>query len=99
MRRHDRIVVRLRSGEVEFGIFLRKTAQRLSLGSFSSSGEDRAIAIADVAWQARIICLCAQQQDLQVLELGKRAAGCPAALIKGGITTSGRTVTRDRRYR
>lgn len=60
IRRHDKIIVRLRSGEIEFGIFLRRTAQRLSLGSFSSGAEDRAIPIADIAWQARIICLCAQ---------------------------------------
>ncbi len=61
VRRHDKIVVKLRNGEIDFGIFLRRTAQRLSLGTFNSSGEDRAIPIADVAWQARIICLCAQQ--------------------------------------
>lgn len=61
VRRHDRVIVRLRSGEVEFGIFLRRTSQRLSLGSFTGSSEDRAIPIADVAWLARIICFCSQQ--------------------------------------
>lgn len=61
VRRHDRVVARLKSGDIEFGVFLRRTAQRLSLGSFTGVGEDRALAVAEVAWQARIICLCANQ--------------------------------------
>jgi phage repressor protein C with HTH and peptisase S24 domain len=61
VRRHDRVAVRLKSGEVEFGIFQRRTAQRLSLGSFTAAAEDRQLPVADIAWQARIVCLCAQQ--------------------------------------
>jgi phage repressor protein C with HTH and peptisase S24 domain len=61
VRRHDRVAVRLKSGEVEFGIFQRRTAQRLSLGSFTAAGEDRQLPVAEIAWQARIVCLCAQQ--------------------------------------
>ena len=61
VRRNDRVVVKLRSGEVEFGVFLRKTAQRLSVGGLADGSEDRALPIADVAWQARIICVCTQQ--------------------------------------
>ncbi len=61
VRRHDRVVARLKGGEIEFGVFLRRTAQRLSLGSFTGVGEDKALPVGEVAWQARIICLCANQ--------------------------------------
>ena len=58
VRRHDRVVAKLKGGEVEFGVFLRRTAQRLSLGSFTGAGEDKALPVGEVAWQARIVCLC-----------------------------------------
>lgn len=58
VRRHDRVVAKLKGGEIEFGVFLRRTAQRLSLGSFTGGGEDKALSVADLAWQARIVCLC-----------------------------------------
>jgi phage repressor protein C with HTH and peptisase S24 domain len=61
VRRHDRVVARLKGGDIEFGVFLRRTAQRLSLGSFTGVGEDKALPVGEVAWQARIICLCANQ--------------------------------------
>jgi phage repressor protein C with HTH and peptisase S24 domain len=60
VRRNDRIVVRLRGGEIEFGVFNRRTAQRFSIGSFAAQGEDRTIPTSEVAWQARIICISAQ---------------------------------------
>jgi phage repressor protein C with HTH and peptisase S24 domain len=59
VRRNDRIVVRLRGGEIEFGVFNRRTTQRFSIGSFAAQSEDRTIPMSDVAWQARIICISA----------------------------------------
>ncbi len=54
VRRHDRIVLRRRSGEVEIGILRRRTAQRISLGHFLQAEEERSIDATDVAWLSRI---------------------------------------------
>ena len=55
VRRHDRVVVRHRSGEVEIGVLVRRTAQRITLGHFCHSQEERAIDAAEIAWLARIL--------------------------------------------
>lgn len=54
VRRNDRVLVRRRDGQVEFGILLRRTAQRLSLGNFNQP-EERALEVAEVSWLARIL--------------------------------------------
>jgi phage repressor protein C with HTH and peptisase S24 domain len=55
VRRHDRVVVRHRSGEVEIGTLMRRTAQRISLGHFCRAEEERSIDAASLAWLARIL--------------------------------------------
>lgn len=55
VRRNDRVLVRHKNGEVEFGILLRRTAQRISLGHLAHAGEERALDTADVAWLARVL--------------------------------------------
>lgn len=54
VRRNDRVLVRRRDGQVDIGILLRRTAQRISLGHFSQA-EERSLEVADVAWLARIL--------------------------------------------
>lgn len=61
VRRNDRIVVKRRSGGLEFGIYLRRTAQRLSLGALTAGAGDLALELGDVAWQSRIVAVCANQ--------------------------------------
>lgn len=58
VRRGDRVAVKLKEGGLEFGILSRRTAQRLSLGAFGGS-EEVTLAVGEVAWQARIICIYA----------------------------------------
>jgi phage repressor protein C with HTH and peptisase S24 domain len=55
VRRHDRIILRHRDGEVGFGVLLRRTAQRVTLGHFARPEEQRAVDAAEVAWLARIL--------------------------------------------
>jgi phage repressor protein C with HTH and peptisase S24 domain len=55
VRRQDRVVVRHKSGEVEFGVLLRRTAQRISLGHFCRAEEERSIDAGSLAWIARIL--------------------------------------------
>ena len=55
VRRHDRIVLRRRSGDVEIGVLRRRTAQRISLGHFLEADGERSIDAADVAWLSRIL--------------------------------------------
>jgi phage repressor protein C with HTH and peptisase S24 domain len=55
VRRHDRILCRRRSGEIELGILLRRTAQRISIGHFTRVEDEQSIDNATVAWVARIL--------------------------------------------
>lgn len=55
VRRGDRVVVKTRSGEVMAKVLLRKTAQRIELGSFNPDHDDREFPLSDVDWIARII--------------------------------------------
>jgi phage repressor protein C with HTH and peptisase S24 domain len=55
VRRHDRVVVRHRDGEVEVGVLKRRTAQRISLGHFCNADEERSIEAGALAWIARIL--------------------------------------------
>jgi phage repressor protein C with HTH and peptisase S24 domain len=55
VRRNDRVVLRRRDGQVELGVLLRRTAQRISLGHFSQAEEERTLDAAEVAWLARIL--------------------------------------------
>src|SRR5262245_48626411 len=54
IRRGDRVVVRCRDGEIMAKELKRRTAKTIELKSLESDGE-RAFAVADVAWMARII--------------------------------------------
>jgi phage repressor protein C with HTH and peptisase S24 domain len=55
VRRHDRVLCRRRSGEVELGILLRRTAQRVSLGHFARPEDEQSIDNSTLAWIARIL--------------------------------------------
>ena len=62
VRRQDRVVVRLKSGEVLTGVLLRRTAQRIRLGPLDgdagaagAEAAPREFATAEVAWMARIM--------------------------------------------
>jgi phage repressor protein C with HTH and peptisase S24 domain len=55
VRRHDRILVRLKTGEVEIGVLMRRTAQRLALGHFCRPDEERSVDASALAWVARIL--------------------------------------------
>jgi phage repressor protein C with HTH and peptisase S24 domain len=54
-RKGDRVVVRMRAGDLlPFGL-KRRTAKSLELASLDPSGEDRVISTDDVEWVARIM--------------------------------------------
>lgn len=55
VRRNDRVLVRHKDGQVELGVLLRRTAQRISLGHLAQAGEERTLDAGDVAWLARVL--------------------------------------------
>lgn len=55
VRRGDRVVVRIRSGEVMAKQLVRETATRIELMSINRAHADRIIPRVDVTWMARII--------------------------------------------
>jgi phage repressor protein C with HTH and peptisase S24 domain len=55
VRRNDRVVLRHRTGPVEFGVLLRRTAQRISLGHFTNPEVERTLDSSEVAWLSRIL--------------------------------------------
>jgi phage repressor protein C with HTH and peptisase S24 domain len=55
MRKGDRVVVRLNSGEILAKELRRRSAKTLEVGAFEPGQEDRAIPAEDVAWVARIM--------------------------------------------
>jgi phage repressor protein C with HTH and peptisase S24 domain len=55
IRRQDRVLARLRSGEVKGGVLVRRTAQRVALAPFDHPGEEVVVEAGDLAWMARIV--------------------------------------------
>lgn len=55
VRRHDRVLLRLRTGGVVGGVLKRQNAQRVVLVPFDQTSEEATFAIANVAWMARIV--------------------------------------------
>lgn len=55
IRRHDRVVVRTRSGEVLAKVLQRRTNDHVELHSLNADHPDRKIALSDVDWIARIV--------------------------------------------
>ena len=55
MRRGDRVVVKTRHGEVTAQELKRRTAKTLELKSLNSDHGERALAMSDVLWVARIV--------------------------------------------
>lgn len=55
IRKGDRIVVRLTSGEVVAKELRRRTARTVELASLNPEHENRAVALSDVAWMARVM--------------------------------------------
>jgi phage repressor protein C with HTH and peptisase S24 domain len=55
VRRHDRIVIKLRSGAVLAGVMLRRTAQRLEIAAFGGADERHSVTLNEAEWLARIV--------------------------------------------
>ncbi|MCK1532026.1 helix-turn-helix transcriptional regulator [Bradyrhizobium sp. 182] len=55
IRKGDRVVVRTKAGEMAVATLKRRTAKALDLQPFDPSQAERAIAVSDVAWMARIV--------------------------------------------
>ena len=55
IRRGDRVVVKIRDGEVMAKELKRKTAKTLELKSISPTAADRTLPAEDVVWVARIV--------------------------------------------
>lgn len=55
IRKGDRIVARLNSGEVLAKELRRRTARTVELASLNPEHEDRTVPLADVAWMARVM--------------------------------------------
>lgn len=55
IRRHDRVVVRTKSGEVLAKILQRKTNSHVELHSLNNQHPDRKVALSDIDWMARIV--------------------------------------------
>ena len=55
VRRGDHVVLRTRDGEVMAKQLVRQTAHRIDLRSLNAHHPDRAVAVPEVAWMARIM--------------------------------------------
>ncbi len=55
IRRGDRAIARLRSGQVLFGVVVRRTAQRVVMNVFGSEQTEEVIEADRLAWLARIL--------------------------------------------
>ena len=55
IRRQDRVVAKLKAGDLLPGMLLRRTAQRIKIAPLGGDGEAREFPAADVAWMARIV--------------------------------------------
>ncbi|MDX1540731.1 MAG: helix-turn-helix transcriptional regulator [Geminicoccaceae bacterium] len=55
VRRHDRIVLRLKDGPLIVATLRRRTAQRIEIESFGHAPEVRSFAVRDVVWLARLV--------------------------------------------
>ncbi len=55
IRRGDRVIARLRSGEVLFGVVIRRTAQRVVLDRFGTPEPEVVVEADRLAWLARIL--------------------------------------------
>ena len=55
LRRGDRVIVKLTSGELRAGLFLRKGLHRLQLANLSGDGAETALELEQIVWIARIM--------------------------------------------
>ena len=55
VRKGDRVVVRLTSGEVLAKELRRRTARTIELASLNPDHEDRAVPVSEIAWMARVM--------------------------------------------
>ena len=55
VRRHDRVIVRRKDGSIQFGTFIRRTAQRLTLTSMDPAQQELALDPKDILWMARVL--------------------------------------------
>lgn len=55
VRRHDRIMLKLKSGGLRFGAVKRKTAQQYTLSESGRDGHEVIVATKEIAWIVRIV--------------------------------------------
>jgi phage repressor protein C with HTH and peptisase S24 domain len=55
VRRHDRVLLMRRAGEVDLGRLIRRTAQRIELERFDQERSTTAVTVQEVAWLSRIL--------------------------------------------
>ena len=55
VRRHDRIVLKPRSGQLLAGVLMRRTAQRVELAHLAREEESLTFSLQEVDWIARIV--------------------------------------------
>ena len=55
IRKGDRVVVKIKTGEITIATLKRRTAKALDLAPFDASQAARRVASSDVAWIARIL--------------------------------------------
>lgn len=55
IRRRDRILLRTKTGAIMAGTLLRRTAQRIEIGSIAPDPESQVLPVREVAWLARIV--------------------------------------------
>lgn len=55
VRRQDRVMLRTKKGDVEFGTLSRRTARKVELDRFDGGEEKVSVSVKDVAWISRIV--------------------------------------------
>lgn len=55
IRRYDRVLAKRKSGQLSIAIMVRRTAQRVTLGSITGSTPDAVADVGELSWMTRII--------------------------------------------
>lgn len=55
IRRGDRVVVHIRTGEVVAGVLRRRSARKIGLAPFDPGRPERIVSVGDVDWMARLV--------------------------------------------
>jgi phage repressor protein C with HTH and peptisase S24 domain len=55
IRRHDRVIAKRQTGDLEVGVLTRRTAQRVLMEDLLGHGEETSLVASEIAWLARIV--------------------------------------------